>query len=337
MITAPMRHVHPHGGKKTLSRQKISRSLPGFAADMDRQGLAPLGPPDNIEIPGLFLPGRWRSSIMSIKISLLSSLAVAATLAFGTAHAQDNTPDDPRLFTPGQLTVATSDPVFPPWMMDNDPSNGEGFESAFVYALAEKMGFAPDDVVWVRETFDQAIAPGAKNYDFGIQQISVTEDRAQIATFSDVYYQPQKAVVAMPGSAVEQASSFADLLQVRWGVMIGTTDLDYVEQIIGVDEPAVYNDQVGLFQALQGNQIDAVATELPTALYLTAVQVPDATIAAILPPDENDYGHGLIFEQGNDLVEWVNEAIAELQSEGVIDALVAQYLIADPDLPVITE
>ncbi len=278
---------------------------------------------------------------MPTKFSLLSRLAVAASLAtalgIGTAHAQEKTPDDPRLFAPGQLTVATSDPVFPPWMMDNDPSNGEGFESAFVYALAEKMGFAPEDVVWVRETFDQAIAPGAKDYDFGIQQISVTEDRAQIATFSDVYYQPQKAVVAMPGSAVEQATSFADLREVRWGVMIGTTDLDYVEDIIGVDEPAVYSDQVGLFQALQGNQIDAVATELPTALYLTAVQVPDATIAAILPPDENDYGHGLIFEQGNDLVEWVNEAIAELKSESVIDALVAQYLIADPDLPVITE
>lgn len=262
--------------------------------------------------------------------------AIALGMA-GAALAQDNTPDDPRLFTPGQLTVATSDPVFPPWMMDNDPSNGEGFESALVYAIAEKMGFAPEDVVWVRETFDQAIAPGAKNYDFGIQQISVTEERAQIATFSDVYYQPQKAVVAMPGSPVAEAESFADLREVRWGVMIGTTDLDYVEQIIGVENAAVYNDQASMFQALQGNQIDAVATELPTALYLTAVQVPDAEIAAILTPDENDYGHGLIFEQGSELVGWVNEAIAELKADGTIDALVEEYLIANPDLPVITE
>lgn len=264
-------------------------------------------------------------------------VALLVPLATGAAQAQENTPDDPRLFTPGKLTVATSDPVFPPWMMDNDPSNGEGFESALVYALAEEMGFDREDVVWVRETFDQAIAPGAKNYDFGIQQISVTEERSQIATFSDPYYLPEKAVVAMPGSPVSEARTFEDLRDVRWGVMIGTTDLDYVAEIIGVDDAAVYNDQVGLFQALQGNQIDAVATELATALYLTAVQVPDAEIAAILPHDENDYGHGLIFEQGNELVEWVNEAIATLQSEGVIDALVAEYLIADPDLPVITQ
>ncbi|WMT89300.1 ABC transporter substrate-binding protein [Pelagibacterium sp. H642] len=268
---------------------------------------------------------------------IIAAAALALSLSAGAAQAQENTPDDPRLFTPGKLTVATSDPVFPPWMMDNDPSNGEGFESALVYALAEEMGFDREDVVWVRETFDQAIAPGAKNYDFGIQQISVTEERSQIATFSDPYYLPEKAVVAMPGSPVSEARTFEDLRDVRWGVMLGTTDLDYVAEIIGVDDAAVYNDQVGLFQALQGNQIDAVATELATALYLTAVQVPDAEIAAILPHDENDYGHGLIFEQGNELVDWVNEAIATLQSEGVIDALVAEYLIADPDLPVITQ
>lgn len=263
--------------------------------------------------------------------------ALVVALSAPAGFAQEGTVDDPRLFTPGKLTVSTSDPVFPPWMMDNDPANGEGFESALVYAIAAQMGFDADDVVWLRETFDQAIAPGAKRYDFGIQQISVTEDRSQIATFSDVYYQPQKAVVAMPGSPVGEAESFADLREVRWGVMIGTTDLDYVEQIIGVDNAAVYNDQVGLFQALQSNQIDAVATELPTALYLTAVQVPDAEIAAILTPDEHDYGHGLLFEQGNGLVDWVNQAIAALKADGTIDALVADYLIADPDLPIITE
>ena len=277
---------------------------------------------------------------MTGNLAVLTRAALAGAIALGlagTALAQEKTPDDPRLFAPGQLTVATSDPVFPPWMMDNDPSNGEGFESALVYAIADKMGFAAEDVVWVRETFDQAIAPGAKNYDFGIQQISVTEDRSQIATFSDPYYLPEKAVVAMPGSPAGDARSFDDLRQVRWGVMIGTTDLDYVEEVIGVDDAAVYNDQVGLFQALQGNQIDAVATELATALYLTAVQVPDAEIAAILPHDEADYGHGLIFEQGNDLVGWVNEAIAELEADGTIAALVDEYLIANPDLPVITQ
>lgn len=285
--------------------------------------------------------GGGKAEAMSGILNTGGRLAAAAVLmgamSAGAVFAQEGTPDDPRLFTPGKLTVATSDPVYPPWMMDNDPSNGEGFESALVYAIADHLGFAPEDVVWVRETFEQAIAPGAKDYDFGIQQISVTEARAQIATFSDVYYQPEKAVVALPDSDVASATSFDQLRAANWGVAVGTTDLTYLEDILGITNAAVYDDQVGVFQALQGGQIDATVVALPTALFVTAVQVPDAAITALLPKDENDLGHGLIFEQDNDIVGWINEAIAELTADGTIDGLVAEYLIADPDLPVISE
>jgi polar amino acid transport system substrate-binding protein len=269
-----------------------------------------------------------------------SALVLGAVLALGlvgSAAAQERTPNDPRLFTPGKLTVSTGDPVYPPWMLDNNPAGGEGFENGLVYALAEEMGFAPEDVVWVTETFDQAIAPGAKDYDFAIQQISVTEARAQVVTFSRVYFQPDKAVVALPDSDVAQATSFDELREARWGVTIGTTDLDYLENILGIDNAAVYDDQVGVFQALQGGQIDATVVALPTALFVTAVQVPDAAITALLPADENDQGHGLLFEDDNPLVEWVDEALGAIIERGVVDDLVAEYLVADPDMPVITQ
>jgi polar amino acid transport system substrate-binding protein len=269
-----------------------------------------------------------------------SALVLGAMLALGlvgSAAAQERTPNDPRLFTPGKLTVSTGDPVYPPWMLDNNPAGGEGFENGLVYALAEEMGFAPEDVVWVTETFDQAIAPGAKDYDFAIQQISVTEARAQVVTFSRVYFQPDKAVVALPDSDVAQATSFDELREARWGVTIGTTDLDYLENILGIDNAAVYDDQVGVFQALQGGQIDATVVALPTALFVTAVQVPDAAITALLPADENDQGHGLLFEDDNPLVEWVDEALGAIIERGVVDDLVAEYLVADPDMPVITQ
>jgi polar amino acid transport system substrate-binding protein len=268
---------------------------------------------------------------------LLAGALLSAALMGGTALAEERTPQDPRLHTPGKLTVGTGDPVYPPWMLNNDPASGEGFENGLVYALAEEMGFAPEDVVWVGQTFDQAIAPGAKPYDFSIQQISVTEARAEVVSFSQVYFQPDKAVVALPGSAVEDAQSFADLREARWGVTIGTTDLDYLENILGVDDAAVYDDQVGVFQALQAQQIDATVVALPTALYVTAVQVPEATIAALLPPDENDRGHGLLFEHGNPLVEWVDDALDAIIARGVVEELKATYLVADPDLPIITQ
>lgn len=266
-----------------------------------------------------------------------AALTVSMTFAGGYAGAQEGTTQDPRLFTPGKLTVATGDVVYPPWMLDDSPESGEGFENAMIYALAEELGFAREDVVWVRETFDQSIAPGAKNYDFAIQQISVTEARAEVVTFSQVYFQPEKAVVALPGSPVEQATSFDDLRQARWGATIGTTDLTYLEEVLGVEIPAVYDDQIGVFQALQANQIDATVVALPTALFLTAVQVPDANIVALLPADRNDRGHGLLFEYGNPLVEWIDEGLSSLAARGVIEDLKNTWLVADPDLLVITQ
>jgi polar amino acid transport system substrate-binding protein len=277
-----------------------------------------------------------------VLLVLMAVIAAAPLLASGRAEsaapagdtsALERTVNDPRLIQPGKLTVGTGDPVYPPWMLNNDPAGGEGFENGLIYALAEEMGFAPEDVVWVGQTFDQAIAPGPKPYDFAIQQISVTEERSRIVTFSQVYFQPDKAVVALPGSAVEGARSYADLRRARWGATIGTTDLDYLEGIIGVQNVAVYDDQVGTFQALQGGLIDATVVALPTALFATAVQIPEARITALLPADPNDRGHGLLFQKDNPLVEWVDEALGRVIARGVVDDLVGQYLVGDASIP----
>ncbi|MCH8533109.1 MAG: ABC transporter substrate-binding protein [Saccharospirillum sp.] len=277
---------------------------------------------------------------MTERSALRSAFIVLLTLLlsiFTSVVAQERTTMDPRLVTPGKLTVGTGDPVYPPWMLNNDPAGGEGFENGLVYALAAEMGFAHEDVVWVGQTFDQAIAPGRKPYDFAIQQISVTEARAQIVTFSQVYFQPDKAVIALPGSPVESATSFADLREARWGATIGTTDNDYLVNILDITEAAIYNEQVDVFQAMRAGQIDATLVSLPTALYVTAVQVPEANITSLLPPDENDRGHGLLFEYNNPLVEWVDDALSAVIARGVVEDLKNTYLIADPDLPVITE
>jgi polar amino acid transport system substrate-binding protein len=266
-----------------------------------------------------------------------AALALALAVAAGAVSAQEKTPMDPRLMTPGKLTVGTGDVVYPPWMLNNDPAGGEGFENAMIYALAAEMGFAPEDVVWVGLTFDQTIAPGAKPFDFAIQQISVTEARAQVVSFSQVYFQPDKAVIALPGSPVTAARSFADLRGARWGATVGTTDLTYLETVLGVTDAAVYNDQAAVFLALKSGQIDATVAALPTALFATAVQVPEAAIVAVLPPDASDRGHGLLFEKDNPLVAWVDEALSAVIAAGTVDALKAQYLIADPNIPTIAE
>lgn len=244
----------------------------------------------------------------------------------------ERTPQDPRLHEPGQLTVATGDPVYPPWMLNNDPASGEGFENGLVYALAEEMGFDQEDVVWVTTTFDQGITPGEKPYDFVIAQYSVTEERREFVDFSIVYYQPKKAVVALSDSSVADANSLEELREAEWGATIGTTDLDYIENRIGVEDVAVFDDQSGVFQALLGGQITATTQSVPTALYATSVQVPEAEITATLPADPNDQGHGLVFEKGNPIVPWVNDALREIIDAGVVEELRLEYLVGDESI-----
>ncbi len=279
---------------------------------------------------------------MSDRIDLFRRFTAGAlaalALGLGAAQAQDTgTPDDARLVNPGFLTVGTSDPVYPPWMMNDSPESGEGFENALIYALAAEMGFAPEQVQWVRLTFEQIIAPGDKPFDFAINQVSVTPARAEVVGFSQVYYQSDKAVIALPGSPVIGASSFADLRAARWGAAIGTTDLAYLEGVLGATNVAVYDDQVGVFQAMQAGQIDATVTAVPTALFATAVQIPEASIVAILPPDAGDEGHGLLFEHGNALIPWVDAALGRLIAAGAVQGLVNTWLVSDPSLPIITE
>lgn len=282
---------------------------------------------------------------VGLLVVILGMVFITAAVAGGRREAApsadtaalERTVNDPRLFQPGKLTVATGEPVYPPWMMDDNPAGGEGFENGLVYALAAEMGFQPQDVVWVRTGFDEAIAPGPKPYDFNIQQFSVTEERARIVSFSRVYFQPDKAVIALPNSPVVGARSYADLRRARWGASIGTTDLDYLERILGVQDVAVFDDQGGTFQALQGGLIDATVAALPSALFATAVQVPEARITALLPADPNDRGHGLLFTKDNPLIPWVDEALGAIIARGVVEELVAKYLVADVSIPEIAQ
>ena len=263
-------------------------------------------------------------------------LLVICSMFAGSVFAADDI-NNPDLFQPGKLTVATGEPVYPPWMMDDNPASGVGFENGLIYALAKKLGFKKEDVVWVRQTFDQGIAPGKKPYDFNIQQYSVTETRRKFVGFSMVYYKPEKAVVALPKNDISKAKTFDDLRKVRWGATIGTADLDYIEQIIGKTDVAVYNDQVSTFQALLSHQIDATVISLPTALYVTAVQVPQATIAAVLPHDSSDLGHGLVFEKDSPLIGWIDEGLKAIIADGVVADLTSKYLIGNKSIPEISK
>lgn len=239
----------------------------------------------------------------------------------------------------GQLTVATGDPVFPPWIADDDPTAKSGFESELVYALADELGFTEDQVVWTTTGFDEAIAPGEKDYDFNIQQYGITPERDEVVDFSDGYYDVQQVVVAAEGSPIADATSVADLADFNLGAAIGTTSLDYIDEVIQpANEAAVFDDNAAAKAAFDAGQVDGIVFDLPTAYYITAVEIPNSTIVGVLPLAGTDPEQlGMLFEDGSPLVPCVNEALATLRDDGTLAALQEEWLSAGGDIPTLSE
>jgi polar amino acid transport system substrate-binding protein len=240
--------------------------------------------------------------------------------------------------TEGVLTPATGDPAFPPYVIDDAPESGEGFEAAVVAAVARELGFSPENVEWTRVGFNEAIAPGAKEFDFNLQQFSITDERAEVVSFSDPYYSSNQAIVALEGSAAQGATTLADLTDLKFGAQVGTTSLDFITDVIQpVEEPFVYDDNTAAKAALDANQIDAIVLDLPTAFFVSAVEFENANVVAQFPTeagaDTDDFG--MVFELDNPLVECVNEALATLSESGELAEITNEWMSDVADVPVI--
>jgi polar amino acid transport system substrate-binding protein len=230
-----------------------------------------------------------------------------------------------ELYTKGALTVATDNPVYTPWFVSNKPSNGKGYESAVAYAIAAQMGFKKSQVVWVTEPFSSSYAPGPKKFDFDINEISYTPQRAQAVTFSASYYDVQQAIVALKGTAIVTKHTTAELKNYLYGDQVGTTGLTYItNDIQPTAQPRVFDTLSEVSAALEAHRIDALITDTPTAQYMASAQLKDAVLVAQFPAVGEHYG--LLFHLGNPLVTCVNKAIAALKANGTLQRLQQKYL-----------
>jgi polar amino acid transport system substrate-binding protein len=229
---------------------------------------------------------------------------------------------------PGKFTVGTDDPVYEPWFVDNKPDNGQGFESAVAYAVATKLGYAKDQVVWTRVTFNNAIAPGAKPYDVDINEFSITDDRRKAVDFSSPYYDVTQAVIALKSSKIAGAKSLADLKSAKLGAQVGTTSYRAITEVVKpVAQPAVFNTNDDAKTALQNGQIDGLVVDLPTAFYMTSAEINDSLILGQLPqPSGAPEQFGLVLDKGSALTACVSRAVDGLRSDGTLDSLRKQWL-----------
>jgi polar amino acid transport system substrate-binding protein len=272
--------------------------------------------------------------------------SAAGTTTAETTSDESCAKDQLDLVSSGKLTIGTDNPAFPPWFDGgtpkgskweiNDPGKGQGFEGAVAYAVADKMGFAKNEVEWVVVPFDQSFKPGPKSFDFDINQISIKPERAKNVDFSEPYYDVNQALVALKGSTLANAKTTADVKDAKLGAQIGTTSLTYIQdEIQPSKDPAVYNTNNDVISALKAKQIDGIVVDLPTAFFVTAVQVPTGTIVGQFPDAGEQEQFGLVLAKDSALTACVDEAITALRDDGTLDQIQQEWLADKANAPVL--
>ena len=261
-----------------------------------------------------------------------SDTTVAATAGTGNECTSDKT------LTADTLTIGTGTPAYSPWVENDAPESKEGFEAAVAYAVAAELGFDDAAITWVRTGFDEAVQPGKKNFDFNLQQFTITDERKKTVSFSASYYSTNQAVVALEGSPAIGAPTVADLKDVKFGAQTGTTSLDFITNVIKPSaEPFAYDDNAGAKAALEAKQIDAIVVDLPTAFYIAAVELTGASVVGQFPSSASTTpdNFGLVFELYNPLVSCVDTALAALKDNGTLAEIEKTWLADKTNAPVI--
>lgn len=279
-----------------------------------------------------------------IVIAVVAVLSAATTTASGREGAVASSCASDVLKS-GTLSVGTDNPAYPPWFGGgtktgsswkvNDPSTGKGFESAVAYAVAQKLGFSHAKVKWVYTPFNRSYAPGKKSFDFDINEISYTPARAKVVSFSKSYYDVNQALVVRKGTPIAKVHSIAGLKPYKLGAQLGTTSYAYItSKIKPSKQPAVYPQNAGAVTALKNGQIDGLVVDLPTAFYVTAVQVPNSKILGQFPSTTGEH-FGLVLAKGNPLTACVNTALASLRKSGQLKRIQQKWLGKAAGAPVL--
>ncbi|MBO1335342.1 ABC transporter substrate-binding protein [Streptomyces sp. VRA16 Mangrove soil] len=280
-------------------------------------------------------------------------LAVCSTVVLAAAAACAPEPESKAGSTPstasscapgklstvasGKLTVGTDKPAYAPWFQDDEPSNGKGFESAVAYAVAKKLGYGTSQVAWQTVPFNSSFAPGAKKFDFDINQVSISDARKKAVAFSSGYYDVRQAVVALKSSKAAKATSVADLKDVKLGAQVGTTSLDFINDLVKpTQKPAVYQKNDFAKSALKNGQVDAIVVDLPTAFYITGAEVTDAKVVGQF---DNKGGtpeqFGLVLDKESAITSCVSGAVDALRKDGTLASLEKKWLSEAVDAPVL--
>ena len=286
-----------------------------------------------------------RKALLLAVPALALSLLAAGLAQGGSALTGACARSSLTLVNSGQFTVGTDNPAYPPWFGGtakkpwkvSDPRSGKGFESAVAFAVAKQLGFAAGEVRWVYVPFSKSYAPGKKSFDVDINEISFTPARAKVVDFSDSYYDVNQSIVVRKATPIASTRSILGLKKFQLGVQIGTTSYNtIVKQIKPSAKPAVYDTNDKAVFALKSKQIDGLVVDLPTAFYVTAVQVPNSVILGQFPNVGKQPEHfGMVLQKGSPLTACVNQALAALRKNGTLKKIQQTWLSKVVGVPVL--
>ena len=266
-----------------------------------------------------------------LSLASLVTTATAASTLTGCATA--------TFKTPGKLTVGTDNPVYEPWFQKNTPSNGKGYESAVTYAIAKKLGFKKSNVKWITVPFDASYTPGNKNFDFDINEISYTADRATAVTFSNSYYDVQQSVIVLKSSYYATHHKLSDLANATFGDQVGTTGMQYINDYIKPKTVRSYSTLDLAVAALTNRQVDAIVVDTPTGNYMVNWQIVNkkGKSLAVQVGQFRSVGehYGLVMQKNSNLKTCLNSAIAAIRADGTLSRLSEQYLKDYTSVPLI--
>jgi len=278
----------------------------------------------------------WKTAAAALVALTVPACTTPATVTAPMLDAQKCSKDKLATLYPGILTFGADQPVYPPWYLGDDPSNGEGFESALAYAVATELQYSPEDVRWVRVPFNAALAPGAKTFDVNLSQFSITDQRRAAVDFSTPYFDVTQAVVTVRASPAAAARTLDDLRSLRLGAQIGSTSHTAATALNGRQPVAEYNTTVDAKLALVEGEIDAVVADLPTA-FAVANELRGGVMVGQLPtPGDDVEQFGIVLDHGSSLTRCVSWAVDTLGEEGTLDRLRQRWLADAGRAPVLS-
>jgi polar amino acid transport system substrate-binding protein len=266
----------------------------------------------------------WRT------VCVLAAAALTACAPVADRSAPDRsekcTKDALATLYPGIFTFGADQPVYPPWYIGDNPSNGEGFEAALAYAVADQLGYVRDEVRWVRVPFNAALAPGPKTFDANLSEFSITEQRKAAVDFSSPYFEVTQAVVTVKSSPAVGVRKVDELKPLKLGVQAGTTSYTAATAVDGSVPIEVYNTNGDAKLALSDGDIDALVLDMPTA-FAVASELRDGLIVGQLPGESDDVEQfGVVLDKDSPLTRCVSSAVDALREDGTLERLEQQWL-----------